>query len=142
MSAPTFDKAALPAAERRQLERVERLPELVNGDEALVRRGRFVKLDFQLVIGDVPCWVSVAQGRIDKVTFGPQRMRTSAFLVRAQPDAWDRFWQRFPPPWSHDLFAMVKKGYASIDGDMHPFMANLQYFKDVIAAPRRLQPAS
>ncbi len=31
---------------------------------------------------------------------------------------------------------MLPKGLARIDGDLVPLMQNLQYFKDVIAAPR------
>ncbi len=115
------------------------LPELTNGDESLIRRGRYVTLEFQIVVGDHPCFVSIAQGRIERLHFGPQRMHSSAFVVRASAAAWDKFWQPLPQPLSQDLFAMVKRGNASIDGDLHPFMANLQYFKDVIASPRRLR---
>jgi hypothetical protein len=31
----------------------------------------------------------------------------------------------------------VKQKLMWVEGDLHPFMANLLYFKDVIAAPRR-----
>jgi hypothetical protein len=136
MHTPSPDLATLPAVQRQQIERLKRLPELVNSNEALVRRGRFVTLDFQIVVDDLPCFVSVAEGRIERVHVGPQRMKSCAFVVRASAAAWDRFWQPIPEPWSQDLFAMVKKGNASIDGDIHPFMANLQYFKDAIASPR------
>ena len=33
---------------------------------------------------------------------------------------------------------MTKRGAARIDGDLQPLLANLQYFKDVLAIPRRL----
>ncbi len=36
----------------------------------------------------------------------------------------------------HDVWSMLPKGLARIDGDLVPLMQNLQYFKDVIAAPR------
>ena len=42
-----------------------------------------------------------------------------------------------PPPHYHDLLAMAKRGVLSIDGDLQPFMANLFYFKEMFAAPRR-----
>jgi hypothetical protein len=134
MSASQVNTGTVASAQAR---RVARLPELVNASESLVRRGRFVTLDFQIVVGEQPCFVSVEQGRITRVLFEPQRMRSCAFIVRASEEAWVQFWQPMPAPWSQDLFAMVKKGRASIDGDLHPFMANLQYFKDVIASPRR-----
>jgi hypothetical protein len=43
-----------------------------------------------------------------------------------------------PEPGWHDLLAIYKRGYAQIDGDLQPLMANLQYVKDVLAAPRQL----
>jgi hypothetical protein len=36
----------------------------------------------------------------------------------------------------HDLLALTKRGEATLEGDIRPFMANLQYFKDVLALPR------
>ena len=32
---------------------------------------------------------------------------------------------------------LTKRGEAVLEGDIHPFMANLQYFKDVLALPRQ-----
>ena len=34
--------------------------------------------------------------------------------------------------------ALSKVGLARIEGNLQPFMANLQYVKDVVAAPRAL----
>jgi hypothetical protein len=42
-----------------------------------------------------------------------------------------------PKPGWHDLFALTKRGEAVLEGDLHPFMAHLQYFKDVLALPRQ-----
>ena len=36
-----------------------------------------------------------------------------------------------------DVFALVKQKLMRVEGDIHPFMANLLYFKDVLAAPRK-----
>lgn len=126
------------AAEEVLLKRLRNLPEWANREESLVHRGRFVNLDFQLVIGSLTCYVSIVNGRIEKVEEGPRRMRSSSFIVSASVEAWGKFWQPMPEPWWHDLFAMNKKGNATIDGDLHPFMANLQYFKDLLALPRRM----
>ena len=41
-----------------------------------------------------------------------------------------------PPPGFHDLIAMLKMRALRIEGDQHPFMANLRYFKDLLALPR------
>ena len=41
-----------------------------------------------------------------------------------------------PAPGWHDLFALTKRGAASMDGDLRPLLQNLQYFKDLLALPR------
>jgi NAD(P)-dependent dehydrogenase (short-subunit alcohol dehydrogenase family) len=45
--------------------------------------------------------------------------------------------QGLPPLGFTDIFALVKQKLIRVEGDIHPFMANLLYFKDVIAAPRK-----
>jgi hypothetical protein len=117
--------------------RIEALPDLVNGDGALVRRGRFLTTTFLLGIGDADYLVKVVEGRIAMVERGPFLMRPWSFALRAPAEAWARFWEPAPPPGYHDLFAMKKLGVASVEGDLVPLMANLRYVKDVIAAPRR-----
>lgn len=118
--------------------RVESLPALVNGDHWLVHRGRFVALDLLLEIGATPFHVTIDEGRIAALERGPRPLRSWRFALRAGEEPWRRFWQRVPEPHFHDLFAMAKRGQLSIEGDLQPFMANLLYFKDVLAAPRRL----
>lgn len=44
---------------------------------------------------------------------------------------------RSPSRGFHDLMAMLKFRTLRIEGDQHPFMANLLYFKDVLASVRR-----
>jgi len=117
---------------------IERLAELVNADEKLVRRGRFVHTTFLLEIGESGYLVRVAEGRIAGVTAGPFITPNYSFALRAPRDAWETFWQKLPPPGFNDLFALFKRGLLRIEGDLHPFMANLLYFKDVLAAPRRV----
>jgi hypothetical protein len=47
-----------------------------------------------------------------------------------------------PEPGWHDLFALVRRGCASVEGDLQPLMANLQYVKDLLALPRRIAGGS
>lgn len=115
---------------------IERLPELVDADPSLVRRGRFVDTTFLLEIGDVSYLIKVAEGRIDSVRSGPFVMPSWTFALRAPGDAWAAFFQPVPPPGSNDLFAMLKKRVLKIEGNLHPFMANLLYFKGVLATLR------
>src|ERR1700675_4982796 len=117
---------------------IDRLPGLVNGDEALVRRGRFLTCDFLVEVGDAAYLVSVEQGRIASVKRGPAPGRPWRFAIRASEEAWREFWQPVPPPGYHDLFALTRFGHARIEGDLLPLMANLRYVKEILETPRRL----
>jgi hypothetical protein len=119
---------------------IERLPALVNGDAALVRRGRTLSGVVLVEIGATPFHLSIEHGRIARLERGPAIMRSWSFAVRGGEDAWRKFWQRFPPPHFHDLFALAKAGAFRIEGDLYPLMAHLLYVKGVLEAPRRLAP--
>jgi pimeloyl-ACP methyl ester carboxylesterase len=118
---------------------ITQLPDLVNGDDFLVHRGRFLTVDFLVEIGDAPFMVSIEKGRVASVERGPFPLRPYAFAVRGTVEGWQQFWLAIPPPQSHDILALVKRGEFCIEGDLHPFMANLLYIKDVLAAPRQPQ---
>jgi pimeloyl-ACP methyl ester carboxylesterase len=115
----------------------EELAELVNADESLVRRGRFLTTTFLLQADDESWLVRVLEGRIDRVERGPFLMRPWSFAVRATKDTWQRFWESVPAPGYHDLFAMTRNGHARIEGDLVPLMTHLRYIQDVLASPRR-----
>ncbi len=117
---------------------LDTLPELVNGDPVLLRRGRFLSTRFLVGVGETEYLVHVHEGRIDQVERGPFVMPSWCFALRGSAEAWRTFWQKVPPPGYHDLFALAKRGLITIEGDLHPLMANLFYVKDVLAAPRRL----
>jgi hypothetical protein len=117
--------------------RIAALPALVNDDARLVARGRLVSLAFRLDIGETQYHLTVEHGRISALERGPILMRAWRFLVRGAEPGWQQFWQPMPPPPYHDLFALVKCAGFAIEGDLYPLMANLLYFKDVLAAPRR-----
>ena len=115
---------------------IERLPGLVNGNAALVRRGRYLTTTFLVGVGDTDWLVEIAAGRVAAVTPGPHMMRSWTFAIRASEDAWAGLWEPVPRPGRHDIFAMTKSGEAVIEGDLQPLMANLRYVKEVLAAPR------
>ena len=58
------------------------------------------------------------------------------FAIRGGAAAWLAYWAPVPEPGSHDLFALSKRGLMSFEGDLRPFMAHLQFFKDLLALPR------
>ncbi|MEC9345315.1 MAG: hypothetical protein VYB54_03745 [Pseudomonadota bacterium] len=117
---------------------MEHLADVVNGDGGLVHRGRHVDLEWLWQVDAVPYHVRIQHGLVVELVRGPVLMRSHRFAVRGPADSWERFWAPMPRPGFHDLFAMMKTGRASIDGDLQPLMANLRYFKEVLAAPRRL----
>ena len=113
------------------------IPVLLDQMPALIVRGRF--LDCECLLGPLghPFHVSIRQGRIVDLTPAPVLMRSWRFSYRASPAAWAEYWQAAPRPGFHDLLALTKRGEAVLEGDLHPFIANLQYFKDVLALPRQ-----
>jgi hypothetical protein len=117
---------------------IEKLPELVNNDEAFVRRGRFLTAAIKIVVGDEEYWVGIKEGRVVTVECGPFLMRSCDIVFRASAEAWAKFWERYPPPGYQDIFGLTKSGEAEVSGDWLLFMQNLQYFKDLLQAPRRL----
>jgi len=117
---------------------VEKLPDLVNGDAALVRRGRTLTVDVLIEIGATPYYLSIERGRVARIERGPLLTRSWSFAIRGSEHAWRQFWLPMPPPHFHDLFALAKRGEFRIEGDFYPLMSNLLYFKALLAAPRRL----
>ena len=130
-------QAAPPTADFAPSMMIEKLPDLVNADAALVRRGRLLTVDILLEIGPTPYYVSIERGRIARLERGPVTMRSWSFAIRGSEHAWRQFWQPFPPPHFHDMFALAKRGEFRIEGDLYPLMAHLPYFKGVLAAPRK-----
>ena len=113
----------------------ERLPELVNANADLVRRGRFLTVTFLVTSGDTHYLVRVVEGRIERVERGPFLMRDWRFAIRASEGAWEKFWEPVPEAGHHDLLAMTKAGHAVIEGDLLVLMQNLRYVQEVLSAP-------
>jgi hypothetical protein len=113
------------------------IPALLDRAPELILRGR--ALDCECLLGPIskPFHVSIRQGRIIDMTPAPILMRSWRFSYRASPLAWIEYWQAVPRPGWHDLFALTKRGEAVLEGDLHPFMTHLQYFKDLLALPRQ-----
>ena len=118
---------------------IAKLPELVNADERLVWRGRFLTVDFLVEVGDTPYYVSIQSGRITSIDRGPFPMRPWRFAIRAKAEAWEKLWEPVPRPGYTDILGMMKIGEARIEGDLQPFMANLRYLKEILVTPRRLR---
>jgi len=115
---------------------IERLPDLVNGDPAIVRWGREMHETFMLEVGDTQYLITVRAGRIEKVERGPFVMRSWRFAIRAKRECWEQFWRPPPAPGWHDLFALLRRGEVKFEGDQRVLWAYLLYLKLMLAALR------
>jgi hypothetical protein len=115
---------------------IETLEARVNGDEALVRRGRYLTTTFLLEVGQTRWLISIFEGKVVSVTSGPCVMPSSSFSLRASEQEWEKFWSSRPPPGSNDLMALIKRRVLKAEGNLQVFMANLRYFKEVLAKLR------
>jgi hypothetical protein len=115
---------------------IEALAARVNGDEALVRRGRFLTTTFLLEIGPTAWLISIHEGKVANVVRGPFVMPSSSFALRAPEEEWQKFWSFRPPPGSNDLMALIKRRVLKAEGDLQIFMENLRYFKEALAKLR------
>ena len=115
---------------------LDALPQLVNENAALVRRGNLLSIKFLIGLGETDWLVETDCGRITGVDAGPHLMKTWCFSIRASVATWKAFWKPVPAPGYHDIFAMTKSGNAVIEGDIYPLMANLRYVKEVLESLR------
>ena len=117
-------------------DRFAALPALLAADDDLRRRGRWLGTDCRIDIGGEPFFLVIRDGALVALDRGTKLMRSSVFAFRATDEAWTQYWKSIPEPGWHDLFALTKRGAASMDGDLRPLLQNLQYFKDLLALPR------
>jgi hypothetical protein len=113
---------------------LENLADRVNGDANLVRRGNSVSTTFLIAIDSADHLVSVRDGKITGIRPGPFITPDYSFALRASRDSWEKLWSPTPIAGFTDIFALVKKKLLRIEGDLHPFMTHVLYFKGVLAA--------
>jgi hypothetical protein len=117
-------------------DRFERLPHLLSNDADLKRRARWLNVDCRVDVGDEPFHLAFRDGTLSSFDRGKRLMRSSTFAFHATEEAWVEHWRPVPKPGWHDLFALTKRGVASMEGDLRPLLQNLQVFKDLLALPR------
>jgi hypothetical protein len=113
------------------------LPERVNGNDMLVWRGRHFSAGVLLQVGSTDFLLSFHQGKLLSVKRGPLVMPSWKFALRADEPSWQQFWQATPAPGYHDIMALAKSRRMRIEGDLHPLMSNLLYFKSVLESIRQ-----
>ena len=119
----------------------DQLAQRVNGNDALVRRGRYLNVTFLLEADSDGTLVHIREGAVAAVASGPLLMPNWTFALRAPREAWEKFFQPKPPPGFTDIFALQRKRLLRMEGDLQPLMANLLYFKDVLASLRPREAA-
>ena len=113
--------------------RLAALPERVNGDAVLLRRGRYLNTICQLDFGGASVLLRILDGRIVDVQRNPSVMPSADFAVIGEAAIWRRFLAADPPPGDHDLFAFLKRRELRVIGDLHPLMSHLLYWKGLFA---------
>lgn len=117
--------------------RFESIPQRVNGDRALVSRGRYLMADIKVFVGASPYMLYIRNGEIQSISQQPPLFAAADLVIQATEEAWEALWEACPRPGWHDIFALTKRGAMRIEGDSHVLFANLQYLKDVLTTPRR-----
>jgi hypothetical protein len=129
--------ASSPQTERELVARLRScIPDRVNDDRHLVWRGRTLSTDCLVEIGSLPLLLRIDAGSIRECRSELPLLCSWDLAVRGSVQAWTALWQNPPPPGWHDLFALSKRGEMTFEGNLQPFLAHLQYFKDVLALPR------
>ncbi|WP_313622265.1 hypothetical protein [Achromobacter sp.] len=102
-------------------------------------RPRLVNMDLLVRFGAHPVLVRIRDGRVATADIPGAPLPSSDVSLEASEHAWSRFWQAVPEAGWHDIFALSKRGELSIQGNLQPLMAHLQFVKDLLAAPREAQ---
>lgn len=114
----------------------EDLPRLVNGNPALRRWGRNLDADVLLEVGPQSWLLRLRDGEVAEARKGPFLMPSWHLALRVDSAAWRAFLQPEPPPGRHDLFALIRYGLLRVEGDLHPFMSHILWFKAAFATLR------
>ena len=115
---------------------LDKIAERVNGNAELLRRGRFVNTTFLIAIDETEHLVRIAEGRVVEITRGAGDHAELQFRAAGPRAGVAEILAIAAAGRFNDIFALVKQKAMRVEGDLHPFMSNLLYFKDVIAAPR------
>ena len=74
---------AADAASEQVVRLFSALPDLVDADPDLVRRGRFLTTEFQIGVGSLSLHVVIETGRVRSVVRGPFLLKPSTFALSA-----------------------------------------------------------
>ena len=114
----------------------DKLAEAVNSDHNLVLRGKTCSLTLLIEIDNDEYFIDIVSGEIINVVSGQFLMRHWDLAIRASQVTWSKFWQKYPEPGLHDIFAMNRFGHCKIEGNTKVLLSHIRFIKDVVSKPR------
>jgi len=110
-----------------------------NADPILMRRARFLELEFGLDLGDGPAVIRVNKGHVSASAASPATR--PAFSIVGPKNVWDEFSQPLPKPGYHHLMAMNENHHTRFEGDVYPLLVNLFFITGLLSKLRQGEAA-
>ena len=108
----------------------------INSNQDLLKRGKWVNLTFTFGIQNTDYLIEIINGKVNSIKKRVLLTKSGVFRIHGESLSWEKHWLKNPPRDYHDIFAMLAKKIIILEGDLTPFIQNLQYFKDLIASNR------
>ena len=108
----------------------------INSNQDLLKRGKWVSLTFTFGIENTDYLIEIINGKVNSIKKRVLLTNSGVFRIHGESMSWEKHWLKNPPRDYHDIFAMLAKKIIILEGDLTPFIQNLQYFKDLIASNR------
>ena len=118
---------------------VEKWKSVINSNRRLIENGRWINITFTFGIEDKDYLFHIINGKVKSIDERSVLTKSGVFKIHGKIKVWDKHWLELPPRDYHDIFSMLAKNLVNIDGDLTPFIQNLQYFKDLIASYRKIK---
>ena len=97
---------------------------------------QYLNTSFMISIIENEYLVNIEKGVVKNVEEGPFVMPSYVFKLTAPKNEWLKFLQQTPQPGSHDIIAMLRRKVLKFEGDLHPLMSHLLYFKLLLPSLR------
>ena len=117
----------------------EKLAEKNNVRHSLASMAQYLNTCFMISTIEHEYLVNIEKGIVKNVEEGPFVMPSYVFKLTAPKNEWLKFLQHTPQPGSHDIIAMLRRKVLKFDGDLHPLMSHLLYFKLLLASLRPVE---
>ena len=107
-----------------------------HGVPSLQRMGRHLDTVCMLSTDKNDWLITINHGVVTKVSKGPLVMPSYTFRIIAGEKDWREFLLPVPAPGRHDIIALLRRGVLQFEGNLHPLMSHLMYFKLLLATLR------